>query len=87
MLAVFGNYLVGGEAKERALHHELIREREFSTSYRLDRAKLEAAADKPKRLEAAEEVDRPAVRLTGDGEFTESFVEEINNGEGQQRGN
>ena len=77
---VFGlAFLVGSEARERAMQREIARERELSIvqgAVVKQKRPAEAAA-KPKRRLADLIDEEPEVRLTGDGEFTESFVDEI----------
>ena len=76
------NIVFGGEASNRAAQREITRERELSMSgqYRQQMQKhdYDYFEEKPKNLT----VDAPpAIRLTGDGELTESFIDEIDQDE------
>jgi hypothetical protein len=72
--------LVGNDAREREVQRELARERERSI---VDAPKFKRITEedrvKAKRSlgDLVDEAQQPAVRLTGDGEFTESFVDDM----------
>jgi hypothetical protein len=78
---VFGlAFLVGSEARERAMQREIAREREramIQGTATKQKRPVESEAKPKRRLADLIEEERPDVRLTGDGEFTESFVDEI----------
>lgn len=84
--------VLGGEANEKAIVKEMERERELSrirSPYRYDDAMKqkndERYAEKPKNTPYESTADAPRVRLTGDGEFTESFIDELEQDEQQSR--
>lgn len=78
--------LVGSEARERAMQREIARERELSMvqgAAAKPKRPADAAAKSKRRLADLVEDANPAVRLTGDGEFTESFVDEMDDNQQQ----
>ncbi|MFW5691311.1 MAG: hypothetical protein ACOCXZ_02310, partial [Chloroflexota bacterium] len=84
-VVVFVGRLVGTDNRERAIQRELARERAAYGLY--DRPSTADVDAPPKRKHDAyaDAADEPVVRLTGDGEFTESFIDEINQDRGQRR--
>ena len=84
---VFGlAFLVGSEARERAIQREIARERELSMVQGVAVKQKRPAELEPKskrRLADLVEDASPEVRLTGDGEFTESFVDEMDDNRNQ----
>ena len=62
--------VTGQDRRERTLQREIVRERSMISS----KAKRD---DKRKNISLDELNTEPEVRLTGDGEFTESFIQEI----------
>ncbi|NWF69319.1 MAG: protein kinase [Chloroflexi bacterium] len=77
-IAVLLSPLFGREADERTLEQELARERERSLA--VGKRKNQAP------LEGLEEAAAPPLRLTEEGEFTDSFAQELNEQERRQRG-
>jgi serine/threonine protein kinase len=73
--------LVGTDAREREIQREIMQERERSI---IDAPKFKRVATEEDKAKAkrslgdlVDEAKEPAVRLTGDGEFTESFIDEM----------
>ena len=74
---------VGQSARERAIDREIQREMEFSHVSGISKRKTDAMTDTPDAslsdsvFAPAPDVGSPQVRLNADGEFTESFISEI----------
>ncbi|GAB4513842.1 MAG: hypothetical protein OHK0046_15080 [Anaerolineae bacterium] len=83
-IGVMANSAFGPEARTRMMRRELQREHEIMARYNTTKAKNDADKRKNDLDDSlisgrmAEDGSRsPGVRLTGDGEFTESFIEEV----------
>jgi serine/threonine protein kinase len=79
-LTVLFSPLIGDEAEARALESEMARERQrLSETSQMTKRKNEADNFKLKNEELAEATPptEPRVRLTDEGEFTDSFAEEV----------
>lgn len=78
-IGVFFSGIIGSEAAEREVERELRRERERRSMMLEREGGAGVAAGKAKNEAKAKrgEQEAPEVRLTEDGEFTDSFVEEV----------
>jgi hypothetical protein len=69
--------LFGDDARERAIQRELQRERERSGMYPAPRQPDKRKVDDGATVIEVTPPGSPAVRLTEDGEFTNTFIEEL----------